>query len=469
MNKSDSERVHTVIRGLGYEWAEQEADADLLGVLACSVRQKAIDRVYTRIHGWNQLKDSRNLLTFVTGCVLPADKEKFLKLFDFVFSMNELPQLPDLIRQYGIVTPLALNPRDDGDEPPPAATVPDETPGVSTVSIEALTRGKADGRPVMDGLWQVEATPTSSFEAFVPIQNGCNKFCTFCAVPYTRGREVSRASQAVLDDVASLVERGYKSITLLGQNVNSYGLDRPGDEISFAELLERIGQLGEGNDHRFWVYFTSPHPRDMTDDVIDVMARYDCLGKQVHLPVQSGDDRVLRRMNRQHSIGRYRKILERIRERMPEATVFTDIIVGFTGETEEEFDNTLQLMEDFPFHMAYVAEYSPRPGAASSRWADDVPHVEKRRRLHALNTALHRHAGQLNGQLVGQTIPVLVTGLHRKQQGLMGITEGKIRILVDTQDHSLIGQFVNVSVTAAVELSLAGQLVTASRKPEALT
>ena len=214
MNKSDAERVRTVIEGLGYELTDNEEQAHLLGIVACSVRQRAIDKAYARIRTWNSWKRSRNLLTFVTGCILPADREKFLTLFDLVFDITEIPQFPDMVRHYGVVTPAGIS-----------GVIPAE-------SLSDPARG----------FWRIRPSYTSGFEAYVPIQNGCDKYCTFCAVPYTRGREVSRPSEEIIQEVAGLVERGCASITLLGQNVNSYGLDRKGDEISFAELLRRIGR-----------------------------------------------------------------------------------------------------------------------------------------------------------------------------------------------------------------------------------
>jgi len=455
MNKSDSERVHTVIRGMGYAWTDDEADADLVGVLACSVRQKAIDRVYTRIHRWNQLKDSRNLLTFVTGCVLPADRVKFLKLFDFVFTMNELPDFPQMVQQYGVTTPMA------GGPPRPAPPVAE-----GIVTVDSLTRGngKASRRPVMDGLWQIEATPESSFQAYVPIQNGCDKFCTFCAVPYTRGREVSRSSADILAEVDSLVSRGYKSITLLGQNVNSYGQDKSDEEMGFAELLQHVGELGLRHEQRFWVYFTSPHPRDMTDDVIEMIAQYPCLGRQVHLPLQSGDDRVLRRMNRKHTLDRYRRIVNVVRDRVPEATLFTDIIVGFTGETDAEFEQTRRAMDAFSFDMAYIAMYSPRPGAASSRWADDVPHEVKRARFHVLDDLMQGRAEEMHAKLVSRVVPVLVTQHSAKHKALIGLTEGKTSVMIETDSPEFVGEFVDVEITSVNGLALAGERVV-SREP----
>jgi len=462
INLSDTERVKTVLHELGFQPTDDEMEASILGVIACSVRQKAIDKVYSRIAKWNKLKNRKNLLTFVSGCILPADNERFIKLFDLVFPMSELPQLPDMIRQYGIATPASLQQSSDSlVVKKPKAKVregvgfllePVKTPQKPTAP--KLNPGKD-----IDEFWHVEPTYTSEFEAFIPIQNGCDKFCTFCAVPYTRGREVSRPSQEILDELAMLVNKGYKSITLLGQNVNSYGLDKRGDEISFAELLRRVGEFGLKSGKKFWVYFTSPHPRDMTDEVIEVIAQYDCLAKQIHLPVQSGDDKVLMRMNRKHAMDKYRHIVHTIRTLIPQATLFTDIIVGFTGESDEQFENTRKAMEEFKYNMAYIAQYSVRPGAASSRWEDDVPKEVKKQRYHILTEELTKHSFVYNEQLVGKTLEVLVRGNDRKAGFLTGYTEGKLVIRFGSNDENLIGQIVEVKVESASTLSLEGSLV----------
>lgn len=462
MNESDTERVRTVIDRLGYSWTPDEQAADLLGVIACSVRQKAIDRVYTRIHRWNGWKRDRNVLTFVSGCILPSDRGKFLKLFDLVFTMNELPELPAMLRQYGVVTPLSVqSPQESGavsTAAAPAPAAPVRPSGV--IPVDALLQRPARrgaNRPVMDGLWRVAATPASAFEAFVPIQNGCDKFCTFCAVPYTRGREVSRPSADILGEVESLVARGFKSITLLGQNVNSYGRDRAGEECSFAELLEAIGRFGARAGRPFWVYFTSPHPRDMTVDVLETMARHPCLARQVHLPLQSGDDQVLLSMNRQHSVAQYRAIVAEARRLLPDATLFTDIIVGFSGETEAQFENTHRLMDEVGYNMAFLSMYSPRPGAASSRWPDDVPLDEKKRRFHVLNECLKRHAADANQRLVGRTARVLVTGRDAELGCLTGVTEGKTNVRIAVDRPEWVGQFADVTVTSATVFSIAAE------------
>jgi tRNA-2-methylthio-N6-dimethylallyladenosine synthase len=462
MNKSDSERTRTVIERMGFTWTDREEQANMLGVLACSVRQKSIDKVYSRISKWNRWKKDRNLITFVSGCMLPSDKEKFLKLFDLVFTMDELPELGAMVRQYGIVTPASLQMSSE-----PLTGGNTEKEGLATggdfhldlikvLKYNKIQIPKKDPAEIRQ-FWKVTPQYSSCFEAFIPIQNGCDKFCTFCAVPYTRGREVSRSSDEILKELRDLVNKGYKSITLLGQNVNSYGLDKRGDEIPFPELLEKIGEFGEGSDKEFWVYFTSPHPRDMSADVIDVMARYECLAKQVHLPVQSGDDRVLIRMNRNHNMDRYRKIVQTIREKMPDATLFTDIIVGFTGETDQQFENTRRIMEEFRFNMAYIAMYSPRPGATSSRWKDDVPLDVKKQRLQVLTDELIKYNRIYNASLIGRKIRVLVTGHDRKEGYLRGLTEGKLIVRFPADDQTLIGRFTDLQIHSAADFSLEGE------------
>ena len=423
MNQSDAERVRTVVERMGYSPTESEEEADLLGIVACSVRQKAIDKVYSRIKLWNSWKNRRNLLTFATGCILPADREKFLTMFDLLFDITELPGLPAMISQYGVVTPAAVG-----------------------------------AQPEATDFWRIGPRYSSTFEAYVPIQNGCDKYCTFCAVPYTRGAEVSRPSDDIITEIRGLLDRGYVSFTLLGQNVNSYGKDQPGTERTFPELLRDVGDLCDASGRECRVYFTSPHPRDMSDESLRVIADHRSLARQIHLPLQSGDDRVLVRMNRSYQMDDYRRTVERIHAILPEATLFTDIIVGFSGETEEQFENTRRAMREFKYNMAYVAMYSPRPGAASAHWADDVPHEEKSRRLHQLSEELQQTGLEHNRRMVGGTVRLLVEGPDRLAGFLAGRTEGRIPVRFASTDSSLAGRFVTVCISSAAPLSMEGTL-----------
>ena len=426
MNRSDAERLATVLEGMGFEPGHSEEDADILGVVACSVRQKSINKAYGRIHKWNQWKDHKNLLTFLSGCILPADEENFTRLFDLVFRINDLPQLPQIIRQYGVTTPLAHQ----------ALTATDD---------------------LATAFWKIEPKYSCRFLAYVPIQNGCDKFCTFCAVPYTRGREVSRPSIEILQEVQALVAAGYKSITLLGQNVNSYGRDRCGQEMGFSQLLAEIGKRTQ--DSEYWLYYTSPHPSDMSEEVLEVMATYPCLARHVHLPIQSGDDEILQRMNRSYTIADYRQIVSAIRRHLPEATLFTDIIVGFSGETGAQFANTIAALQEFRFNMAYIAQYSPRPGAKSYRWPDDVPIAEKKSRHQQLTDELKAIALALNRQMVGRCCRVLVEGPARKAGYLAARSEGLIPVHFPSDEAALIGKFVTLEINAATPFALAGELV----------
>jgi tRNA-2-methylthio-N6-dimethylallyladenosine synthase len=432
MNRSDSERVWAVLEDMGLEWVDREEEADLIGVVACSVRQKSIDKVYAKIHRWNGWKKERPLLTFLSGCILPEDEKKFLKLFDLVFRMPELPELPEMLQQYGVVSGL-------------------QAPSV----LEQLKP-----RDERTDFWQIAPAYASNLESFIPIQNGCDKFCTYCAVPYTRGREVSRASAEILTELEALLERGAKSITLLGQNVNSYGLDQKGSEISFAQLLDRVGALADQADYQPWIYFTSPHPRDMSREVLEVMARHKSLANQLHLPLQSGDDEVLRRMNRRYTLESFLHIVKDFRELLPEATLFTDIIVGFSGETDAQFQNTLNALEEMKCNMIYGAKYSPRPGAQSANWEDDIPPAEKSRRLALLGDLLKKTAQGWNQALVGQTLRVLIDGKDRRiPNALMGRTEGRIPVRILDAQESAIGSFQQVKIKSCASLSLEGVLL----------
>lgn len=429
MNISDSGRVKTYIEKLGYESTDNPHEADLLGVIACSVRQKAIDKVYNLIAVWNRQKASRPLTTFLTGCILPDDREKFLKTFDMVFDMRDLTKFAEMLAKH----------THEGTYYP------------------KLSREEQAYQ--MDYFWRLEGRQPDKFEAFVPIQNGCDKFCTYCAVPYTRGREVSRSSAEIVEEVKCLVNAGFKSITLLGQNVNSYGLDKKGKEINFAQLLELIGRYGDESGKEFYVYFTSPHPRDMTDDVLYTIAKYKCLGKWIHIPIQSGDTEMLKRMNRKYDIERYRSVIHSIRTILPTATIFTDIIVGFTGETLEEFENTRRAVKEFKYNMAFIAMYSPRPGAKSSEWVDDVPKDEKSRRYSVLSEDLKSVSSLYTASMVGKEFRILVNGHDRLEGYLSGLTEGKIAVRFKSDNEALIGTFINVKITKSSDFSAEGEMI----------
>lgn len=446
MNRSDTERIRTVLNSMGLEEGELEDDPDLAikGIIACSVRQKAVDRVYGRIRNWNA--SERKALTFLTGCILPADGEKFEDLFDFVFPIDMISKLPEMIHEKMGGTSLLS---------PPSGEFAD---------ISVTQRG-------MEGFWQLRPTYSSGTEAFIPIQNGCNRFCTFCAVPYTRGREVSRLPAGILAELRHLVGRNHRSFTLLGQNVNSYGSDREDSNLNFAALMKSIGEIGLETGRDFWTYFTSPHPRDMNMALLDVIAEYDVLAKQIHLPLQSGDDEVLHRMNRNYSVADYRHVVHEIRSVLPGAALFTDIIVGFCGETDAQFERTLEAMREIKFDMAYIAKYSPRPGAVSARWADDVSREVKERRFAEAGEVLREVAASKNREMLASERKVLLCGRDDQRGYLSGHTEGRIPVRLDldavteksagenAENRIRVGDFIMARIISTGPLSVEGRIL----------
>lgn len=423
MNKSDGERVASVLEELGFVPTARESEANLIFTMACSVRQTAIDRIHGRFRNWARMKRKRPLVTVLSGCVLPDDKQYFRKKFDILLDTKDVNQLPALLL---------------------------DTHEVKTTFVENK------GPDVVKYL-SLKPKYSSSFQAFVPIMSGCDKFCTYCAVPFTRGREVSRSSVEILQEVKSLVARGYKQITLLGQNVNSYGRDTKDRELNFARLLHAVSRI-PGD---FWIHYTSPHPRDMTDNVLDVMASSVKIAKQIHLPLQAGSTDVLKRMNRTYTQTEYLRLMWHIREQLPNLALSTDVIVGFPGETEAQFEETRMVFREARFDMAYIAQYSPRPNTPSAKvFRDSVPSEEKKRRFEVLTHDLAKYSLAYNQSLFGKTIRVLI---EKYADGFyFGKTEGlkNIRIPARKEDNGThVGIFRNVHVDQTSPWHLQGKFV----------
>ncbi len=300
----------------------------------------------------------------------------------------------------------------------------------------------------MNKIEYLEINPkhSSKYKANVPISFGCNNFCTYCAVPYTRGKEISRPSAKIIEECKKLINDGYKEITLLGQNVNSYGLDLD-DEIKFPELLKGVDEI-EGD---FWIRYTSPHPKDMSDKLIQIMAKGKHICKQLNLPMQSGDDEILKRMNRTYTSQHYLDLVAKIKQAMPNIFLSTDIIVGFPGETKKQFNNTAKLFKQVGFSMAYVAQFSPRPGTPAAKMPDNVTKAEKKRREEKLNKILKKSALKINKKLLNKKILVLVDG--------RGIGRNEFLTKVTFKgSHDLIGQFLKIKITKAKSFGLEGSI-----------
>lgn len=414
MNKLDAEKVDALLQQMNFKPVQNEKEADLINVLACSVRQSAIDRIHGRIKRWNQIKNKKPLITLLTGCVLPADRAKIGKQFDILLDMQELHTLPERLKQ-------------------------------EMTEIEDIF-------PESD-YFKLPAQHKSPFQAYVAISNGCNKFCTYCAVPYTRGREVSRPASQILKEVNSLIEDGYKEITLLGQTVNSFKNPEKNGIKTFADLLKAIASI-KGD---FWIRFFSPYPRDFSDELIDTIAKKSKICNHLHLPVQAGSNAVLKKMLRKYTQEEYLDLTKKIKTKIPQAAITTDIIVGFCGETEKDFEHTLNLYHQVEFDLAYTAQYSVRPGTqAARRFKDDVLKTDKKRRERVLNGLVEKIALKNNKKLVGKKSSVLVE--RREKKVLIGRTDTYKTIHIKNGSKDLIGQFVYPKVTKALPWGLEGTL-----------
>lgn len=426
MNYSDAERISAVLESLGYEKTEVENESDLILTIACSVRQTAIDRIYGKSKVWQKLKTkNQNLKTVLTGCVLEKDRKKMTEVFDVIFEIDELAKLPGLL----------------------GAELAPEKKSILGKSGEYL--GIA---PVYD----------SKFRALVPIMTGCNNFCSYCAVPYTRGREKSRPVEEIYLEVSDLVKKGFKEITLLGQNVNSY-------QFGFVDLLKRLDEI----DGDYRIYFYSNHPKDMSDELIEIMPKLKHFPPYIHLPLQSGDDEILKRMNRHYTVEQYLGLVSKIRKAMPDVTLTTDVIVGFPGETEEQFEKTMEVARIAKYDMIFIGQYSPRPGTLSSKLEDDIPKAVKKDREKVLTNLLAEILKETNQKLVGTTQKVLID--EQKGDMLYGRTEGYKVVEIENRDYperakqvegspaskdktDLVGRFCDVQVKKAASWKLSGEL-----------
>ncbi len=321
MNKSDSERIAAILEKEGYKLAFKKEKADLIVVNMCSVRQAAVDRVFGKIKELTKLKiKNPKLKTILTGCILKSDKNKLREKFDAIW--------------------------DDKDY------------------LQALPKRQ-------------------NISAFIPISNGCNNFCTYCVVPFTRGHLICRDHKKIIKEVKSVIKKGFKEIWLLGQNVNDY--QSPTDSsINFSKLLKMLNEI-PGD---FRILFISPHPKNFSNELINTLAQCEKFGKYLNLPVQSGDNKILKKMNRNYAVKEYKNLVKKIREKIPGIKLSTDVIVGFPGETKKQFQNTAKLLKEIKFNWAYIAKYSPRPGTAASKLEDDIPLVEKKRREKILREIL---------------------------------------------------------------------------------
>ena len=408
MNRSDSERIASVLNGMGYEETPDLKRADLAIVNMCSVRQSAVDRVYGLSPLFIALKTkNRAFRAVLTGCILKPERAKLASVFDFVLDKEDMENWPLLLK---------------GKEP---------------------KKNKSDYLKIVPEY-------TGNIQAFVPISNGCDNFCTYCAVPYTRGRLVSRSHKDILKEVKGLSEKGYKEIWLLGENVNSY----KSGSFNFSKLIKEIDKI-EG---KFWLRFTSPHPKDFSDELIETLSESEKFAPYINLPAQAGDNAILRKMNRPYTREKYIALINKIRRAFNDnIAISTDIIVGFPGETKERFKSTEKLMKEAGFDMAYIAEYSPRPQSfACEKMEDDIPLKEKKRRSKALTEILKKTALKNNKKMLNKETEVLV--LSKEGKYYDGRTFNNKPIRFESKDD-LLGKFVRLKITKVSPWNLEGEMI----------
>lgn len=465
MNMADTERMQALMQSCGYDVCETPDDAKVILINGCSVREKAVHKAVSALGRMQKIKESGSKypLIGVGGCVGQLEKDQLFKnapFLDFVFGPDAIDELPEIIDRV-----------DRGERRLIFANFDKE----NKYSTETKIYGKKS-------------------QAFVNIMKGCDKFCTYCIVPFTRGREKSRTIDEVLDDVAQLVGKGVKEVTLLGQNVNSFGKGNPNVKNREPKVLTNIiGKVGpDGDDENFpqllramesdprldglkRIRFTSSHPLDFSDQLIECYFPKETggvskLAQHLHLPVQSGSDRVLRKMGRHHKIENYIDQMERLRRENPGIGISTDLIVGFPTETESEFEETLNLLSRLNFDQVFAFAYSPRPGTRAAKLEDDVLDVDKKRRLNALLQHQLSLSEVNNKKNIGRTFELLVEGEAKNQKmSVPGLKTAKVwtgrsscnRIVHFISDlpRTLVGELVNVKITKATALAHYGELI----------
>lgn len=425
MNEHDSENIEALLTGLGFSKVDDYEKADLVLLNTCSIRENAHNKAFGMLGRLKHLKaQKKDLIVGLCGCMAQEASvvEEIInkyKWVNFVFGTHNMYQLPNII---------------------------DKAIAENKQQIEVFSKegDLVEGLPVIR---------TNNYKAYVNIIYGCNKFCTYCIVPYTRGRERSRAKEDILSEVDELIKDGYKEITLLGQNVNAYGKDLY-EDYTLGNLLEDIAKKDIPR-----VRFMTSHPWDFTDSMVKVIGKYDNIMPSVHLPVQSGSSKILKLMGRRYTRESYLELFKKIKDTVPGVAISTDIIVGFPGETEDDFLETLSLAEECKYDNAFTFIFSKREGTPACLLKDDVSEEEKEERLQRLNKVVNKYFLENNKKLLERVVPVLVEGNSEKKDMYYGYTDTN-KLINFTADREIkVGEIVNVKVTQAKTWSLDGELV----------
>ncbi|GAA4815719.1 tRNA-2-methylthio-N(6)-dimethylallyladenosine synthase [Marinicella pacifica] len=426
MNEYDSDKMRDVLMAnRGMTVTDNEEDADVILINTCSIREKAQEKVFSQLGRWRKLKDKKpELVIGVAGCVASQEGEAIIKrapFVDLVFGPQTIHRLPQL-----------LDERQAQNKPQVDISFPE------IEKFDNLPEPRKEG-------------PT----AFVSIMEGCSKYCSFCVVPYTRGEEISRPLDSVLEEIMKLAEQGVKEVNLLGQNVNAYrGLSHTGDVVDLALLIHYVAAI-DGIER---IRFTTSHPTEFSDGLIEAYRDVPELVNYLHLPVQSGSDRVLSMMKRNHTALEYKQKIRKLREVRPDISLSSDFIVGFPGETAKDFEDTMKLIEDIGFDQSFSFIYSARPGTPAASLPDNTPLDEKKERLQRLQATINDMAAKISQNMVGTTEKVLVEGTSKwSDEELSGKTENN-RVVNFAGPKRLIGQLVDVNITEALRNSLRGRV-----------
>ena len=421
MNVHDSEEIKALLETIGFTETADMEKADLIILNTCAIRENAHDKVFGFLGRCKHIKkDKKDLIVAICGCM--AQEEHVVneilerhKYIDIVFGTHNINELPKMLLEK--TEKLNIN--------------------VYSKEGDVIEIGELYKRD-------------SKYTAWVNIMYGCDKFCTYCIVPYTRGKQRSRKSKDILEEVIKLKENGYKEITLLGQNVNAYGKDLT-DEINFSELLENVAKIGIER-----VRFVTSHPWDFTDEMIDIISKYENIMPYIHLPLQSGSDRILKLMGRRYTQEEYLILFNKLKEKIKNVAITTDIIVGFPNETEEDFKETMKVVNECKYDGAFTFIYSPRVGTPAATMEDVITLEEKEQRLYKLNEIVNKYSLENNQKYLNKTVKVLLTEVSEKDNNkLCGYTE-TMKLVNVVCDKNLIGTIQNVKITEAKSFSLDG-------------
>ncbi len=421
-NESDSERIASVLKKMNYKSASSKNEADLIIVNACSIRESAIDRMRGLASKLKKLKEKNSKIkTILTGCLLKKSKKEFKNYFDFILPIKTLQNWSEILKKEKAYP--FFNPRD-----------------------------KKFNKEFGVDYFDIKPNRENKYSALISISSGCNNFCSYCVVPRTRGPLICREHEKIINEAKKAIKKGVKEIWLLGENVNDY--KSPSNKsINFAKLLEKIDTL-LGN---FWIRFTSPHPKNFSQELIDQLAKTKKLAKYIHVPVQSGNNQILKRMSRSYTIQNYKKIIKEIREKIPDVAISTDIIVGFPGETKEQFKDTLKLFKELKFDMAYIAEYSERNETKAAEMENNISFQEKKRRKKKLTRILKETALENNKKYVGKIVKVLID--KETKEFLYGKTEKYKTVKIQKDKITALGSFAKVKIKKALPWGLKGEKV----------